>query len=234
MRIACRVPGALVDAVQDAPTAHIGHRSHRQNAARATQSKACGRTRRNALPRLTPPGCGPSAGHRRKALCSTHPKPTRDAAPDALRGAIYPKPAGSAKETISRSQAMSMVKVAVAEYLQTNGELPRKVADLGVGEQFPKNFRLLGNGALEVLVDGNSNVRVYWRLMPSSTSFATWECVSPDIANLSERLEDCRYDPSYRLRRSDGRCETQRSPRRGSCGLCARDVCGHGHRSTID
>ncbi len=123
---------------------------------------------------------------------------------DYLRGAIYPKPAGSAKETISRSQAMSMVrdlsmvKVAVAEYLQTNGELPRKVADLGVGEQFPKNFRLLGNGALEVLVDGNSNVRVYWRLMPSSTSFATWECVSPDIANLSERLEDCRYDPSYK------------------------------------
>lgn len=128
---------------------------------------------------------------------------------DYLRDTLYfrtdtSKPVGPAKETISRSQAvamvqnLSMVKVAVAEYLQTNGELPRKTADLGVGEQFPKNFRLLGNGALEVLVDGNPNARVYWRLMPSATSFARWECVSPDIANLSERLEDCRYDPSHK------------------------------------
>ena len=128
---------------------------------------------------------------------------------DYLRDALYfrtdaSKPAGPPKETISRSQAMSMVrdlsmvKVAVAEYLQTNDALPRKVADLGVGEQFPKNFRLLGNGSLEVRVDGNPNARVYWRLMPSATSFARWECVSPDIANLSERLEDCRYDPSFR------------------------------------
>lgn len=128
---------------------------------------------------------------------------------DYLRAALFSrsdagKPAGPQKETISRSQAMSMVrdlsmvKMAVAEYLQTNDALPRKVADLDVGEQFPKNFRLLENGALEVLVDGKPNARVYWRLIPRSTSFATWECVSPDIVNLSERLKDCLYKPSFK------------------------------------
>lgn len=128
---------------------------------------------------------------------------------DYLRAALYSrtdtgKPAGPPKETISRSQAMSMindlsmVKIAFAEHLMTNGELPRKLADLGVGEQFPKNFRVLGNGALEVRVDGKPNARVYWRLIPNSSGQMKWECISPDIANLTERLEDCRYDPSFK------------------------------------
>lgn len=114
------------------------------------------------------------------------------------------KPAGPPKESISRSQAMSMVhdlsmvKVAVAEYLQTNDALPRKAADLGIGDQLPKHFHVKENGAIEVLVDGNPNARVYWRLNPSATSFARWECVSPDIENLAEYLKDCRYDPSFR------------------------------------
>lgn len=134
---------------------------------------------------------------------------------DYLRDALFSrtdagKSAGPQKKTISRSQAtwmvrdLSMVKIAVAEYLNMNEALPHKVADLDVGEQFPKNFRLLGNGALEVLVDGKPNARVYWRLIPrpgsSSTSFATWtwECVSPDIANVSERVKDCLYNPSFK------------------------------------
>jgi outer membrane protein OmpA-like peptidoglycan-associated protein len=128
---------------------------------------------------------------------------------DYLRDALYfrtgtGKPVGPPRETISRSQAMSLVsdlsivKVAFVEYLRTNGTLPRKVADIGVGESLPKNFHLLANGSLEVLIDGKPNARVYWRLVPKSSGPEAWECISPDIANLPERLEDCRYNPSFK------------------------------------
>ena len=127
---------------------------------------------------------------------------------DYLRDALYfrtetGRPGGPPRETISRSQAkslvgdLSIVKIAFVEYLRTNGTLPRQVADIGVGESFPKNFRLLANGSLEALVDGKPNARVYWRLVPRPDGFETWECISPDIANLPERLEGCRYNPSF-------------------------------------
>jgi outer membrane protein OmpA-like peptidoglycan-associated protein len=108
------------------------------------------------------------------------------------------QPAAGAQITITTSQAAAMVsevsaiKPAVIDFYFSNDRLPRP-GDLTPGGR----VRLLDNGALEAMVGSDSKAAVYWRLRPHADSRQDWDCVSPNVANLAERLPGCRFDPAY-------------------------------------
>ena len=128
-------------------------------------------------------------------------------APDPLRvlqswNLMVPDAATPAdsRESISSTEARGMVgdlailRVAMAEYYMTNDALPRRFEE---GLPVPSHARLLENGSIEYLAGGRPTARVFWRARPTSLRIE-WDCVSPDIVNLSERLEGCRYTPSFK------------------------------------
>lgn len=106
-----------------------------------------------------------------------------------------------ARETISSSEMRTMVldlqmlRVAITEYLMTNDSLPRNFDDMEIPA--PPNTRLLENGSIEYRVGGRPTARVLWRPRPNSMRME-WDCVSTDIVNLTERIPDCRYAPSFK------------------------------------
>ena len=89
---------------------------------------------------------------------------------------------------------LQMLRVGVTEYFMTNDGLPRnfETADIPA----PPHTRLLENGSIEYLASGRPAARVLWRLRPTAVRME-WDCVSPDIVNLSERVPGCRYAPSF-------------------------------------
>jgi outer membrane protein OmpA-like peptidoglycan-associated protein len=105
------------------------------------------------------------------------------------------------RETISLTEVRAMVadmaplRVAFAEFYMTNDSLPRNFDDVGLPA--PPHTRLLGNGSIEYLAGGRPAARVFWRARPTSLRI-DWDCVSPDIVNLAERVQGCRYLPSFR------------------------------------
>ena len=82
------------------------------------------------------------------------------------------------------------LRVAVAVYYQTTGSLPRTFKDAEMPA--PPNTRLLENGSIEYLAGGRTTARVFWQPRPSTLRLE-WDCVSPDIANIAQRVETCCY-----------------------------------------
>ena len=116
---------------------------------------------------------------------------------------VAPSQAGPAitGETISAAEVRAMIldlqmaRVAVTEYFMTNDSLPRKFEDADMPA--PPHTRLLENGSIEYRAGGRPTARVLWRLRPTELRME-WDCVSPDIVNISERAQGCRYAPSFK------------------------------------
>lgn len=108
--------------------------------------------------------------------------------------------AATSSKTISSSEAGTMaldlapVRMAVAEYYMTLGALPRKFD--GLGMPAPRNTRLLENGAIEYRVGGRDTARVYLRIK-TTLALLSWDCISPDVANIPQRMDGCRYLPKF-------------------------------------
>lgn len=90
---------------------------------------------------------------------------------------------------------LQMLRVGVTEYFMTNDRLPRKFEDAGMPA--PPHTRLTDNGSIEYLAGGRPTARVLWRLRPTSLRME-WDCVSPDIVNVTQRVQGCRYAPSFK------------------------------------
>ena len=90
---------------------------------------------------------------------------------------------------------MAMLRTAVAEQYQTNGSLPRNLDDAGV--TMPPHARIIKNGSIEYLAGGRPAARVYWRARPTSLGLR-WDCLSPNIVNIAERLQGCQYAPAFK------------------------------------
>jgi hypothetical protein len=108
---------------------------------------------------------------------------------------------GPSRETISPAEAgammgdMASLRTAFAEHYMTNGTLLRNLDDTGLPT--PPHVRVMKNGSIEYLAGGRPTARVYWRARPT-TLRVDWDCVSPDIVNIAERLQGCRYTPSFK------------------------------------
>ncbi len=89
---------------------------------------------------------------------------------------------------------LDMIKMAYAEYYFTQGNLPRSMKDAGVT---PHPYILArNNGTIEVRIDGKPDARIFWRPRPTNIRME-WDCVSPDVGNVGDRFDHCRYDPAY-------------------------------------
>ena len=130
-----------------------------------------------------------------------HFKTTPDA-PNPSRAQVTPNQAAPAITggTISAAEVRAMIldlqmaRMAIAEYFMTYDSLPRKFEDAHMPA--PPHARLLENGSIEYRAGGRPTARVLWRLRPTKLRME-WDCVSPDIVNISERVEGCRYAPSF-------------------------------------
>ena len=114
---------------------------------------------------------------------------TRTAAAGPAGGTI------SSAETAAMMHDMAMLRTAVAEHYQTNGSLPRNLDDAGV--TMPPHVRIIKNGSIEYLAGGRPSARVYWRARPTSLGLR-WDCLSPNIVNIAERLQGCQYAPAFK------------------------------------
>jgi outer membrane protein OmpA-like peptidoglycan-associated protein len=101
----------------------------------------------------------------------------------------------STAEMYAMMQDMASLRVAIADYFMTNETLPRNFDEAQITA--PPHSRLLQNGSVEYLAGGRPTARVLWRLRPTSMRLE-WDCISPDIANISQRSGNCRYVPSFK------------------------------------
>lgn len=118
-----------------------------------------------------------------------------DLVPPSQASPAVPRETISVAEVRAMMGDMTPLRVAFAEYYMTNDSLPRNFDDVGLPP--PPHIRLLENGSIEYLAGGRPAARVFWRVRPTSLRI-DWDCVSPDIVNLAERVQGCRYLPSFR------------------------------------
>jgi outer membrane protein OmpA-like peptidoglycan-associated protein len=92
-------------------------------------------------------------------------------------------------------QDLATLRVAVAEYYQTMGSLPRTFKEVEIPDL--PHTRFLENGAIEYLAGGRTTARVLWLPRPTTLRL-DWDCLSPDIVNIAQRVQGCRYSPSLK------------------------------------